>query len=115
MFSSRSDYLNDETWCDYINQLVPYNALSTANLTTWESIKKAVAASFPAALGALNNHFWDFNWYKANKLWDSNKQGEILMSDKGGKETISIVNGVLTRTPNEDKFIEQVKDVMLTI
>jgi len=114
MFSGRADYLNDEKWCNYINQLIPYNALSTANLTTWEAIKKAVMASFPSALKVLNHNFWDMKWRSENELWDSNKQGEILMSDKNGKETVSIVNGVLTRTPNENAFIEQLKDVMLT-
>jgi len=114
LFSGKADYLNDETWNTYIEQLIPYNALSTANLTTWEAIKKAVMASFPTALKVLNHNFWDLKWLSESKLWDSAKQGEILMSDKGGKETISIVNGVLTRTPNENGFIEQIKDILQT-
>jgi hypothetical protein len=36
------------------------------------------------------------------------------MCDKNGKETISIVNGVLTRSQNEDGFLEHAKDVLLT-
>ena len=114
LFSGKADYLDDATWNSYVNQLIPYNALSTVNLTTWEAIKKAVMASFPAALNVVNNGFWDGKWLSESQLWGSNKQGEILMCDKNGKETISIVNGVLTRSQNEDGFLENAKDVLLT-
>ena len=43
-------------------------------------------------------------------LWDTSKQGEILMSDKDGTETISIVNGAITRTINGHDYQKDIID-----
>ncbi|MBO4811127.1 MAG: hypothetical protein J5552_06115 [Prevotella sp.] len=51
------------------------------------------------------------DWGYEPRLWDTCKQGEILMSDKGKNETINIVNGVLTRTTNSD-YVQELKDVL---
>jgi hypothetical protein len=115
MFMSSSDYLNEDKWNDYIDQLVPYDFESYASLTSWESIQKWFSALFPNTKRVLQNNVWDGKWYSDRNIWDYSKNGEILMTDKNGKETISIVNGAITRTPNQDGYIEQTKDIMRSL
>lgn len=115
MFTSASDYLNDKTWNEYIDQLVPYGVDIYHQLPTRESIAKWFMSIFPAAGKVLQHDMMSSDWLKERYLWDTCKQGEILMSDKNGKDTISIVNGALTRTPNEDGFMEQSKDILRTL
>lgn len=115
MFMSSADYLNEEKWNDYINQLVPYDFESYAGLTSWESIQKWFSALYPNMKRVMQHNVWDGKWYSERNIWDYCKNGEILMSDKNGKETISIVNGAITRTPNQDGYIEQTKDIMRSL
>lgn len=114
-FSSKADYLSDGKWVGYLNQLTLFEAdvyhqfdkLGTRFGKWWASLG-------PGIVRTLKHDFWDGAWIKENDLWDTCKQGEILMSDKGGKDTVSIVNGALTRTSNEDGYIEQTMDILRT-
>ena len=45
-------------------------------------------------------------------IMDLFDQGEILFSDKSGKTTVSMVNGALTSTPNNDELIDEIKEIL---
>ena len=115
LFLTVDDYKNNKNWNKYIDQLVPYDFESYASLTSWESIQKWFSALYPNMKRVLQHNVWDGKWYSDRNIWDYSKNGEILMTDKTGKETISIVNGALTRTPNQDGYIEQTKDIMRSL
>ena len=95
MFEYRTQYLYPEKWKRYVDLLgEPKSALKDSN-------KKFVEQM----IGLYRD------WGYEPRLWDTCKQGEILMSDKGKNETINIVNGVLTRTTNSD-YVQELKDVL---
>ena len=104
VFSSMADYADINKWDTYISYLNDYktvnNKLSLA-ASLRDSVQKQMEKNVP---------FTTNGWSYENNLWDTCKQGEILMSDKGQKETINIVNGALNRTPNTDDYLDEVKD-----
>ncbi|MBO4578406.1 MAG: hypothetical protein J5688_06830, partial [Paludibacteraceae bacterium] len=101
-FSTQADYLDDTKWRDYVRLMDTYR--KSLSQTILSSVATKMTENIPGV-----------GWKDERNLWDTCKRGEILMSDKGGKETINIVNGVLTRTPNDDGFMDQVKDTLLSL
>ena len=61
---------------------------------------------------AMTENLNPFATIAENKVWDTCKQGEILFSDKSGKTTVSMVNGALTSTPNNDELIDEIKEIL---
>lgn len=103
-FNSLSDYDNLANWDKFISYLGDYNTVNkklSLAATLADSVKKQMEENVP---------FTTNGWSYENDLWDTCKQGEILLSDKGQKETINIVNGALNRTPNTDDYMDELKD-----
>ena len=103
-FNSMADYGDIAKWDKFISYLDDYNTVNkklSLAATLADSVKKQMEENVP---------FTANGWSYENNLWDTSKQGEILMSDKGQKETINIVNGALNRTPNTDDYLDGVKD-----
>lgn len=95
-FATAADYLDDTKWHDYIHLLDAYKPSFWENLLPSMDIKTNFSVVYS----------------EDDKLWDTCKQGEILMSEKGGQETIRIVNGAITRTPNFNRFVEKMKETL---
>ena len=53
--------------------------------------------------------------FQEKDIWGPGKKGEILISDKGGQDTINIVNGALNRTENSDGYTNKIKALLSTI
>ena len=102
VFNTADDYRDETTWTKYVG------------LLDLNPDKKGWFGYFnPLDLGqVMTENLPSADWLSEHRIWDTCKQGEILFSDKGGKETINIVNGVLTRTANIDEFKEQLKDTL---
>jgi len=103
-FNSMADYGDIAKWDKFISYLDDYNTVNkklSLAATLADSVKKQMEENVP---------FTANGWSYENNLWDTCKQGEILLSDKGQKETINIVNGALNRTPNTDDYMDEVKD-----
>lgn len=97
LFNSKDDYMDDLKWNAFVDQLDDYQAGLFRTLKN--DLVSAVTDDLPSK-----------DWYTETQVWDTCKQGEILMADKGSKETINIVNGVLTRTTNNDGFTDQLTE-----
>ena len=107
-FSSKADYGNDAKWEKYVKMLDDYDK----SLSVVGKVASAVGDKFNESMTKNLNPFVTYN---ENQVWDICKQGEILFADKGKKETINIVNGVLNRTPNVDGYDKQLKDLLANI
>lgn len=103
-FESKSDYLDDAKWNKFIKLLAP-NPVKDYFNRIGDPIKDLLTENLPNPI----------EWYDESKVWDTCKQGEVLISDKGGKETIHIENGVLTRTTNKDGFKDQIIETLRNI
>lgn len=97
-FGSKDDYLNDAKWIDYIHLLDVYKPMQTIGNLVDTALNNTIMEKVPER-GCTQDR----------KLWDTCKQGEILMAEKGGHDTISIVNGAITRTPNMNQFVGKIK------
>ena len=107
-FSAKGDYLDDAKWEKYVKLLDDYDkSLSVAG-----KVASAITDKFKDNMTKKLNPFVS---YKETELWDTCKQGEILLADKGKNETINIVNGALNRTPNTDGYDKQLKDLLANI
>lgn len=85
---------NDATWMQFVSNLVDYKG-KTENDQTLIDIGKNFANS-------MKKNIPEVGWSLDNRVWDTCKQGELLIADKGQSETINIVNGALNRTANTD-------------
>lgn len=101
-FMKAEDYLDEAKWSKYVDLL---DDTENPNLLgTLGRVGKSLLDELPG-----------LGWQDERGVWDTCKQGEILFSDKGGKETINIVNGVLKRTTNKEGFREQVMETLMNL
>ena len=101
-FANLDAYENEINWSKYISNLGDANL--SLGTQVGDMVKEKMTKNIPGV-----------GWHDDRKLWDSCKMGEILMADKGKDETISIVNGALTRTPNNDEYMDGIKTQLRNI
>ena len=101
-FANLDAYENEADWSKYISNLGDANL--SLGTQVGDMVKDKMTKNIPGV-----------GWHDDRKLWDSCKMGEILMADKGKDETISIVNGALTRTPNNDEYMDGIKTQLRNI
>jgi hypothetical protein len=63
----------------------------------------------------MSENFAVGKWWHEKDIWSSAQNGEILFSDKDGKETLNFENGGLNHKVNEDGFLEQVKEELWSL
>lgn len=107
-FSADSDYLSATKWRDYINYLADYVEKKGA-------LAKLGSGLADLAKSKMTENLPGLGWSDERGLWDTCKQGEILMADKGQDETLNIVNGALNRNPHNDNYLESIKQQLLNI
>ena len=107
-FSSFDDYANNVKWSKYVSQLDDYEKSMSV-------VSKVASAVVDNVVDSMTKNLKFYKNYSEKDVWDSCKSGEILMADKGKRETINIVNGVLNRTPNTDGYDKQIKDLLANI
>ena len=79
---------------------------------TKSALEKIGSAAADAFVDAMTDNLNPVsNWFE-NKIWDTCKQGEILFSDKSGKTTVSMVNGALSSSPNNDELVDEIKEIL---
>jgi len=101
-FANLDAYEDENNWSKYISNLG--DADLSLGTQVGDMVKEKMTKNIPGV-----------GWHDDRKLWDSCKMGEILMADKGKDETISIVNGALTRTPNNDEYMDGIKTQLRNI
>ncbi len=105
-FSDDNSYADNAKWGKYCTNLAKYAGVTKSAL---EKIGSAAADAFVDAMTDNLNPV--SNWFE-NKIWDTCKQGEILFSDKSGKTTVSMVNGALSSSPNNDELVDEIKEIL---
>ena len=106
-FDDPNDFADDNKWGQFIQNLSNFSgkritgktgALARFGLEIYDYFRQKMSENF--AVG---------KWWHEKDIWSSAQNGEILFSDKDGKETLNFENGGLNHKVNEDGFLEQVK------
>ena len=105
-FTDDNSYADNEKWGKYCSNLAKYTGASKGLLS------QVLSAAGDAFKDAMTDNLNPLSGWSENAVWDTCKQGEILFSDKSGKTTVSMVNGALSSSPNNDELIDQIKEIL---
>jgi len=109
-FSSLESFNNANAWADYVASLEKWTGKSVAG--KMGAVTRFAKEAFDAARDMARNNFSYFRAYSDRKAWSNYQNGEILISDKEGSETLNFENGGLNHKTNEDGFTEQIKSLL---
>lgn len=138
-FASVDDFADDSKWAEWVNDIHKYSGKSITpgplnkQEFSWKEIhwwglaklhnaKERVKGPIDRfGLEILDESMKKMHSYnplvpfQEKDIWGPGKKGEILISDKGGQDTINIVNGALNRTENSDGYTNKIKALLSTI
>ncbi len=138
-FDTIDDFADNQKWLDWVNNLHKYTGKSinggplNQQEFEWKKIHKWGLAKIENAgrrsYGPLGRFFGEvkdesakkvesynpYNAWKERDIWGPGQKGEILISDKGGQDTINIVNGALNRTENSDGYTNKIKAFLSSV